>query len=82
MTSKELRKYSRWERKYGYLNKENIHGSSQKIKDMRYGPFDILEKVGDNSYKHDLPPYLHIYSLVNGENLKLYEPSMLYQVLE
>jgi hypothetical protein len=38
-----------------------------------------LEKVGDNAYKLNLPPYMHIYSVVNVENLKLYEPSMLDQ---
>jgi hypothetical protein len=36
-----------------------------------------LEKVGDNSYILSLPPYICIYSVVNVENLKLYEPSML-----
>jgi hypothetical protein len=36
-----------------------------------------LEKVGDNSYKLILPPYMCIYSVVNVENIKLYEPSML-----
>jgi hypothetical protein len=35
--------------------------------------------VGDNSYILNLPPYIHIYSIVNVENLKLYEPSMLEQ---
>jgi hypothetical protein len=44
-----------------------------------YGPFEVLEKVGDNAYKLSLPPYMHIYSVVNVENLKLYEPSMLDQ---
>jgi hypothetical protein len=38
-----------------------------------------LEKVGDNTYKLSLPPYVRIYSIVNVENLKLYEPSMLDQ---
>jgi hypothetical protein len=33
--------------------------------------------VGDNAYKLSLPPYMCIYSVVNVENLKLYEPSML-----
>jgi hypothetical protein len=38
-----------------------------------------LEKVGDNSYRLSIPPYMHIYSIMNVENLKLYEPSMLDQ---
>jgi hypothetical protein len=41
--------------------------------------FNILEKVGDNSYKLNIPPYMRIYSIVNVENVKLYETSMLDQ---
>ena len=37
----------------------------------------MLDKVGDHSYQLILPPYMHIYSVVNVENMKLYEPSML-----
>ena len=49
---------------------------------MRYGPFEVLEKVGDNPYKLILPPYMCIYSVVNVENLKLSEKSMLDQETE
>ena len=59
------------------LNKERLQGPGKKIKDLRYGPFDVLEKVGNNAYILSLPPYMHIYSVVNVENTKLYEPSML-----
>jgi hypothetical protein len=38
-----------------------------------------LEKVGDNAYKLNLPPYMHIYSVANVEDLELYESSMLDQ---
>jgi hypothetical protein len=38
-----------------------------------------VKKVVDNSYIFNLPPYMHIYSAMNMENLKLYEPSMLDQ---
>jgi hypothetical protein len=44
-----------------------------------YGPFEVLEKVGDNSYKLNRPPYMRIFIVVNVDNLKLYEPSMLDQ---
>ena len=50
-----------------------------KIKELRYGPFEILEMVGDNVYQLSLPPYMHIYLVLNVENLKLYVPSMLDQ---
>jgi len=61
------------------LNKKRLQGPGTKIKALRYGPFEILEKVSDNVYRHSLPPYIHIYSIVNVDNLKLYEPLMLDQ---
>jgi hypothetical protein len=62
-----------------HLNKERLQGPGKKIKALWYGPFEVLEKVGDNSYRLSLPPYMCIYSVVNVENMKLYEPSMLDQ---
>jgi hypothetical protein len=41
-----------------------------------------LEKVGDNTYKMSLFLYILIYSTVNAEHLKLYDPSMLDQEVE
>jgi hypothetical protein len=38
-----------------------------------------LEKVGGNAYRLSLPPYIHIYSIANVNNLKLYDSSMLDQ---
>jgi hypothetical protein len=64
------------------LNKERLQGPGKKIKALWYGPFEVLEKVGDNAYRLNLPPYMHIYSVVNVENMKLYEPSMLDQETE
>jgi len=61
------------------LKEERLQGPGKKIKALRYGPFEILEKVGDNAYRLDLPPYMCIYFAMNVENLKLYEPSMLDQ---
>jgi hypothetical protein len=52
--------------------KEILLGTGKRIKDMKYGPFEVLEKVGDNTYKISLPPYMYIYSAVNVDNLKLY----------
>jgi hypothetical protein len=47
-----------------------------KIEASRYEPLKILEKVGNNACKLTIPTYMSIY-LLNVENLKLYEPSML-----
>jgi hypothetical protein len=43
----------------------------------RYGPFKILENIGDNAFWLELPPYMQMYSMVNVEKLKLYEPPMI-----
>jgi hypothetical protein len=60
------------------LNKEIIHVLGKKpITALWYGPFKVLDKLGDNDYRLSLPPYMHIYSVVNVKNLKLYDPSML-----
>ncbi|XP_057826627.1 uncharacterized protein LOC131038299 [Cryptomeria japonica] len=54
-----------------------MQGEGENIKPIRYGPFEILEKIGTNSFRLNLPPYMQIYSVVNVENLKLYEPPMI-----
>jgi len=46
------------------------------LKPIRYGLFKIFEKIGENSFRLDLPAYMHIYSVVNAENLRLFEPSL------
>jgi hypothetical protein len=60
------------------LNKKRLQGLGNKIKALRYGSCEVLVKVGDNAYILSLPQYMHIYSIVNVDNLKLCEPSMLY----
>jgi hypothetical protein len=60
-----------------YITKEILKGEGKKLKPIRYGPFTILEKRGINAFCLDLPPYMHIYSVVNVENLKLFEPPMI-----
>jgi hypothetical protein len=52
------------------LNGYKIHRIDKNIKDISYGPSEVLEKVGDDSYKLSLPPYMLIYSIINVENLK------------
>jgi hypothetical protein len=53
-----------------HINKERLKGEGKKLKPIHYGPFTILEKSGTNAFRLDLPPYMHIYSVVNVENLK------------
>ena len=49
----------------------------KKLKPIHYGPFTILEKSGANDFRLDLQPYMKIYSVVNVQNLKLFEPPMI-----
>jgi hypothetical protein len=54
-----------------------LKGEAKKLKPIGYGPFTILEKSDTNAFRLDLPPYMQIYSVVNVENLKLFEPPMI-----
>jgi hypothetical protein len=60
-----------------YYNNEILQGEGKKLKPIRYGPFKILDKIGSNAFRLELPPYMKIYSIVNVENLRLYEPPMI-----
>ena len=60
-----------------YIRKNRMQGEGKKLKPIRYGPFRILEKIGENAFHLDLPAYMHIYSVVNADCLRLFEPSMI-----
>ena len=60
-----------------YISKYRLKGEGKKLKPIKYGPFKIVENIGNNPFWLYLPPYMSIYSVVNVENLKLYEPSMI-----
>lgn len=36
-----------------------------------------MEKIGSNAFYLDLLSYMHLYLVINVENLKLYEPPMI-----
>ena len=54
-----------------------MQGEGKKIKPIHYVPFKIIQKVGNNAFQLDLPSYMKIYSVVNVENLCLYEPPLI-----
>ena len=60
-----------------HISKERMNEEGKKLKPIKYGPFTILEKIGMNAFRLELPPYMQIYLVVNVENLKLYEPPMI-----
>jgi hypothetical protein len=65
-----------------HINKDRMKGEGKNIKPIWYGPFEILEKIGTNAFRLDLPSYMQMYSVVNVENLKLYEPPMIMDKYE
>jgi hypothetical protein len=54
-----------------------MKGEGKKLRPIRCGLFKILENIGTNAFRLDLPTYMQMYSVVNVENLKLYEPPMI-----
>jgi hypothetical protein len=61
-----------------YINKERLKGEGKKLKPIRYGPLNILEKIGNNAFCLDLPPYIQMYAVVDVDNLRLYGPPLVY----
>jgi len=60
-----------------YISKDRMQGEGKKLKPISYGPFNILEKTGENDFHLDLPAYMHIYSVVNADFLRLFKPSLI-----
>eukprot|EP00253_Pinus_taeda_P014054 PITA_14054 len=60
-----------------YISKDKMQCEGKKLKSIRYGPFKILEKIGENIFRLYFPTYMHIYSVVNAKSLRLFEPSLI-----
>ena len=64
------------------ISKDMMKGEGKKFRPIRYGPFTILEKIGNNAFYLDLLIYMQMYLVVNVENLKLYEPPLIMDIDE
>ena len=62
-----------------HLSKERLQGPTKKLKPIRYGPIEIMEQVSENAFRLNLPKYMNIYSVMNVNNLKFYELSILIE---
>ena len=60
-----------------YISKERLQREGKNLNTIHNGRFKILEKIGNNAFNLDLPPYMQIYSVVNVENLRLFEPPLI-----
>jgi hypothetical protein len=60
-----------------HINKDRMKGEGENIRPILYGPFNILENIGTNVFHLHLPSYMQMYSVVNFDNLKLYEPPLI-----
>lgn len=50
-----------------------MKGEGKKLRAIWYGPFTILDKIGNNSFRLDLLISMLMYSVENVENINLYE---------
>jgi len=73
--------YQPGDRVWLHLDKKHFKGQHHKILPIRYGPYTILQKVGENGYKLDLPPQLGIHNVINVNHLKMFEPPILEEVV-
>jgi hypothetical protein len=59
------------------LDKQRFKGHHHKLHPLKYGPYIVLECIGENAYRLYFPAQLGIHDVLNVNNLKLFEPPLL-----
>jgi hypothetical protein len=59
-----------------HLDRKRFKGHHHKLMPIIYVLYTILDKIGENAYRLDLPPQLGIHNVINVNHLKLFEPSL------
>ena len=54
-----------------------MQGPQRKLYPLHYGPYKIINKVGENAFELNLPPFLGVHLVFNVELLKPYFPPLL-----
>ena len=55
-----------------HLDKKRFKGQHHKLLPIRYGPYSILDKIGENAYRLDLPPQLGIHNVINVNHMRFF----------
>jgi hypothetical protein len=64
-----------------HLDKKHFKGHHHNLFPIRYGLYTILDKIRENAYRLDLPPQLGIHNVINVNHLKLFDPSLLEELV-
>lgn len=48
---------------------------SKKLSAKKYGPFEVLKKIGNRAFRVELPPEMRIHNVFHVDLLELYRPS-------
>jgi hypothetical protein len=60
-----------------HLQKEHLIGPHRKLRPLCYGPYTIIEVLGDNAFELNLPPFHGLHPLFNVDLLRPYFPPLL-----
>lgn len=63
------------------LDRHNFKVQHHKPHPLKYGPYTVLERMGENAYRLDLIAQLDIHDVLNVNNRKMFEPSLLEETI-